>query len=908
MSTLLILVPALPLAAAILTALLGPRVLRGQSHWPIIVALGGAFVCSLCLAWQVSEGYQDAPDSAQSFSRVYTLWTWAAVDQDASNTITGGMPLKIDVAMRIDSLTAIMLSMVTFVSTLVAVYASGYMHGDRGYWRFFTYIGIFVFSMTMLVSVSNFLLLFVFWEAVGVSSYLLIGFWYEKPEAAAAGKKAFLVNRIGDFGFSIALFLIFFHYGTLNYHDTVDARPAFGVEAADISQESGDDKTAEPATQVAAAPGLSTPQQGVLSPSRIREIKFHSGGIGMAICLLLLVGACGKSAQFPLHVWLPDAMEGPTPVSALIHAATMVTAGVYMVTRCIPLFTASPDALLVVAMVGGFTALLAGLIALTQFDLKRVLAYSTISQLGYMFLSLGVGTMAGVTAGMFHLFTHAFFKALLFLAAGSVMHAMGNVIDMRRFGGLRKIMPITHWTFACGALALAGIVPFAGFWSKDSILGALHDKNLSLEAALVDRQAEHPPEHDDAEHHDHDAHAAGATPVDHAPRAAGLTVAAVAHAADAHGGGHGGHAAPPDPLLKHLTDDQLRRQATVYYWLGWVASFTALLTAFYTFRAFFMTFYGDEMVPAEAHGHAHESPPAMWVPLAVLAACATFVGLAFFATDVFSNFLRQTPSLALGLITESPAMTWAGMHMSVAVISTVVALIGVGAAAYFYLGSPREINVVRDMADLAWVRRLSETRFRSPWAGIARPLVIGINVVVFVALVLLYALEYKSFQPGTSSWLYHAAYLDAAPVLTASPWATEHYSAGVLNWLNAFELAGRNMIFIWLAVLVLWSLGAMLVYLSPIAIYVSPYKLSVGKFFFDQLYYFTLVWPLKVLAQLLYLIDDWVIDGLVNSIAKIPPAVGSLLRGMQMGLVQFYAVAMILGVLVIVFTRILLAG
>jgi len=233
--------------------------------------------------------------------------------------------------------------------------------------------------MTMLVSVSNFLLLFVFWEAVGLCSYLLIGFWYEKPAAAAAWKKAFLVNRVGDFGFALALFLIWITYGTLNFHD-VDGIP------------------------------------GVLGQLRLAAADgYVGGGVGIAICLLLMLGACGKSAQFPLHVWLPDAMEGPTPVSALIHAATMVTAGVYMVTRCTPLFVGAPDAQLVVAVIGAGTALMAGIIAMTQFDLKRVLAYSTVSQLGYMFVALGTGTLAGVTAGMFHLFTHAFFKALLFL-------------------------------------------------------------------------------------------------------------------------------------------------------------------------------------------------------------------------------------------------------------------------------------------------------------------------------------------------------------------------------------------------------------------------------------------------------------------------------------------------------------
>ena len=446
--TLMVLIPALPLAATLITAALGRSVLRERSHLPTVLALVASFVLSLFLLFAVHDrvnqsahgGHAPLADAKVQAAKpepigvevVHTLWTWASipqeyhhaateVDEQAAPADTRGRNFDyvIDVTLRADPLTAIMLSMVTFVSSLVAVYASGYMHGDRGYWRFFTYVSLFVFSMTMLVSVSNFVLLYVFWEAVGVCSYLLVGFWYEKPSAAAAGKKAFLVNRVGDFGFAIGLFLLWVTYGTLNFHDTI-------------------------------GPGGVVP--GVLGQLRLANPHLYIGGaVGLGICLCLLTGACGKSAQFPLHVWLPDAMEGPTPVSALIHAATMVTAGVYMVARCTPLFVAAPESQEIVAVIGGFTALFAALIALTQTDLKRVLAYSTISQLGYMFLGLGAGTLAGISAGMFHLFTHAFFKALLFLAAGSVMHAMGGIIDMRRFSGLRFLMPKTFWTFCFGA-------------------------------------------------------------------------------------------------------------------------------------------------------------------------------------------------------------------------------------------------------------------------------------------------------------------------------------------------------------------------------------------------------------------------------------------------------------------------
>jgi NADH-quinone oxidoreductase subunit L len=407
---LLVLIPALPLAAAIITAAFG-RMLGERSHVPVVIGIAGSFLCSLGLLSQVHLRSQ-SDEVAVGWEATTNLWNWVHVsdaiatppaahsandpaarsaDDPGAGVLPAALPFRIDVTLRADALTAIMLSMVTFISTLVAIYASGYMHGDRGYWRFFSYIALFVFSMTMLVSVSNFVLLYVFWEAVGLCSYLLVGFWYEKPEAVAAGKKAFLVNRVGDFGFAIALFLIWTTFGTLNFHD------ADGVA-------------------------------GVLGQTRLSHPEFYGEAgtaVLTAICLLLMLGACGKSAQFPLHVWLPDAMEGPTPVSALIHAATMVTAGVYMVTRATPLFAAAPEAQRVVAMIGFTTAAIGGIIAMTQSDLKRVLAYSTISQLGYMFLGLGVGSLAGITAGMFHLFTHAFFKALLFLGAGSVMHAMG---------------------------------------------------------------------------------------------------------------------------------------------------------------------------------------------------------------------------------------------------------------------------------------------------------------------------------------------------------------------------------------------------------------------------------------------------------------------------------------------------
>ncbi len=311
----------------------------------------------------------------------------------------------VQVALRVDALSAVMLAMVTLVSLLVAIYASGYMHGDPGYSRFFAELSLFVFSMCMLVMARNFVVLFVFWEAVGLCSYLLVGFWFERPAASAAAVKAFVMNRIGDAAFLVGSVLDLADVRQPRFRRRVSRTRGFRGAPADFS------------TRV------------------------------LTICSCLFTGACGKSAQFPLHLWLPDAMEGPTPVSALIHAATMVTAGVYLVARCTPLFVLAPEAQAVVATIGAITALLAALIALTQNDLKRVLAYSTISQLGYMFMALGAAAageafaIAAVTAAIFHMFTHAFFKALLFLSAGNVMHAMGNVIDMRQFGGLRKVLP-----------------------------------------------------------------------------------------------------------------------------------------------------------------------------------------------------------------------------------------------------------------------------------------------------------------------------------------------------------------------------------------------------------------------------------------------------------------------------------
>ena len=336
-----------------------------------------------------------------------------------------------DFAFYLDQLSFVMLLIVTGVGFLIHIYSVGYMWDDPGFYRFFTYLNLFMFFMLTLILANNYLQMFIGWEGVGLASYLLIGFWFTKDSAASAGKKAFIVNRIGDFGFLIALFLIIQHYGSLTF------------------------------TEVFKQITPITPETG-------------SAGLLTAIGILLMVGACGKSAQIPLYVWLPDAMEGPTPVSALIHAATMVTAGVYMVSRSHVIFERAPMALTVVAIIGTLTALFAATIGITQTDIKKVLAYSTVSQLGYMFIACGVGAFS---AGIFHLMTHAFFKGLLFLGAGSVIHAVGGEQDMRKMGGLRTKIPWTFWTVTAGTVAIAGIPPFAGFFSKDEILWKAYQEN-----------------------------------------------------------------------------------------------------------------------------------------------------------------------------------------------------------------------------------------------------------------------------------------------------------------------------------------------------------------------------------------------------------------------------------------------
>ncbi|MBI4476456.1 MAG: NADH-quinone oxidoreductase subunit L, partial [Acidobacteria bacterium] len=404
----LALIPGLPFVAFLINALIGSRLSKTISGWLACLAMLGSFGVSVATVWRLIAMPED--------SRVIreTLYTWIASGE-----------FQVPFALLLDPLAAVMILIVTGIGFLIHVYSTAYMHEetDAEYARYFSYLNLFAFFMLVLVLGANLLVMFVGWEGVGLCSYLLIGFWFQKKSAADAGKKAFIVNRIGDFGFILGMLLTWVTFQTMNFEALARAIAPLPPEAT----------------------------FGTLS----------------LIAVLLFVGATGKSAQIPLFVWLPDAMEGPTPVSALIHAATMVTAGVYMIGRNAVLFAHAPQVLTIVAVIGAATALLAATIGLVQNDIKRVLAYSTVSQLGYMFMAMGAGAFA---AGIFHLYTHAFFKALLFLGSGAVIHALAGEQDLRRMGGLRRHLPLTYWTFVIGTLAIAGVPGLAGFFSKDEVL------------------------------------------------------------------------------------------------------------------------------------------------------------------------------------------------------------------------------------------------------------------------------------------------------------------------------------------------------------------------------------------------------------------------------------------------------
>jgi NADH-quinone oxidoreductase subunit L len=504
------LIPILPLAGFLINGLFGRRFSKGVVNAIAIgsVALSFAWVLKTLLGLDLSHPYSER------------YFTW----------IQSGA-FRVDCEFTVDKLTAVMLLVVTGVGSLIHVYSVGYMAHEGGYYRFFAYLNLFMFFMLTLVLAANYLVLFVGWEGVGLCSYLLIGFYFDKKFATDAGNKAFIVNRIGDFGFSLAVFYIVKNFGSLDFKTVFE--------------------------------------QAAGKPEAMLTL----------IGLLLMVGACGKSAQLPLYVWLPDAMAGPTPVSALIHAATMVTAGVYMTARSWPILTHAPAAMDAIAVIGIATAFFAATIGLAQNDIKKVFAYSTVSQLGYMFVGVGCGAFS---AGIYHLMTHAFFKALLFLGAGSVIHALSGEQDMRNMGGLRKKVPWTFLTMMCAAVAIAGIPPFAGFFSKDAILLAAHQ---------------------------------------HSP------------------------------------------------WFYWVGTVTAGMTAFYVFRAMFLTFFGVY----RGHGHPHESSPVMLIPLAVLALLSIGGGFLFRIPEFLGSVFppREVPEDAILMA-----------------ISTLAGLTGIAVAWLMYVAKP----------------------------------------------------------------------------------------------------------------------------------------------------------------------------------------------------------------------------
>ncbi len=555
------LIPMFPAIGFLINGFFGRQYSKKVVGWVACSALGLSFFTSILIFFELIG----RPPAERLFEKVIFDWV-----------VSGSFQTVI--AYQIDPLSILMALVVTGVSFFIHIYSVGYMHDDPGYPRYFTYLNLFVFMMLNLILANNFLLMFVGWEGVGLCSYLLIGFWFERDSAANAGKKAFVVNRVGDFGFILGMFLLFTSLGK------------HGIWTLDFTEVFANAAKLDTATVT-------------------------------AITILFFIGACGKSAQIPLYVWLPDAMEGPTPVSSLIHAATMVTAGVYMVARCNVLYNMAPISMAIVAIVGVATAIYTASIGFCQNDIKKVLAYSTISQLGYMFLGVGVGAYS---AGIFHLMTHAFFKGLLFLGAGSVMHALSGELDMRKMGALRKKIPTTFWTFFIATLAIAGIPGLSGFFSKDEILWQAFSSS------------------------------------------------------------HG------------------------HFLLWLVAAVAAGMTAFYMFRALFMTFFGESRVDHHVAHHIHESPKIMTVPLMILAVLSIiggYVGVPHVLGG--ANHIHEFLAPVLGGAAEPGkahagitliSQAWAsvgeaGGHSAILellmmVVSVVIALIGIGIAYLFYVKNP----------------------------------------------------------------------------------------------------------------------------------------------------------------------------------------------------------------------------
>ncbi len=699
------LIPLLPLLGFLFNFTIGVRVLgrRSGGHGhddhghdahaapsPIVglVAAGSVLLAFLLAVYAVLQAH-----GAPEHTLVERLWTWIPA------TAVGAVSLGVDWAYQVDPLSSVMILVVTGVGFLIHVYSIGYMSHDPGYPRYMSYLNLFMFSMLTLVLGANYLLLFVGWEGVGLCSYLLIGFWFQKQSASDAGKKAFVVNRIGDAFFLLGMFTIVMNFGSLDFRTVME--------------------------KVAEVPAPETGWGGPLT----------------LIALFLFGGACGKSAQIPLYVWLPDAMEGPTPVSALIHAATMVTAGVYMVTRSSIIYAHAPNAMFVMAFVGAVTAIFAASIGLVQNDIKRVLAYSTVSQLGYMFLACGVGAF---TAGVFHLMTHAFFKALLFLGSGSVIHGMSGEQDMRKMGGLAKKMPWTARTMLVGCIAIAGVPPLAGFFSKDEILWS---------AFRI--------------------------------------------------GGYG-----------------------LYVWgIGLVV---AVMTAFYMFRLYHMTFAGSFRGTEEQEHHVHESPATMIVPLQVLAVgsiLAGFLGVPALLglgviPNVFEGFLEPVVERAHAMLEKIFVLPPPGHGVEGALMlaSVLIAFVGIGVATHFYRARP-EIPA----------------RLAGSWAGVHRVLLNKYYVDELYNAVFVRGL---ALGGGTTFFGVDRNFIDGGDGEVRPAWPL---SVNGIGWLAR-----------------------------------------------------------DVVAALSDLWDRWIVDGIVNLTAFLLDSLSYVFRAAQNGLVQHYALAMLIGLLFLI--------
>jgi NADH-quinone oxidoreductase subunit L len=651
MQKIYLLVPLAPLVGALVAGLGGRIIGRSGAHTVTIFGVLVATIASFVVLNDVMKG--NLFDGA--------VYTWAVV---------GG--LRLEVGFLIDQLAALMMAVVTFISLMVHIYTIGYMAGDPGYQRFFSYISLFTFGMLMLVMSNNFLQLFFGWETVGLMSYLLIGFWYTRPTAIYANLKAFIVNRVGDFGFVLGIGLVYAYFGTLHYAEVFQAAPGLATRALEL------------------IPG---------TPWLLMSV----------ICICLFIGAMGKSAQFPLHVWLPDSMEGPTPISALIHAATMVTAGIFMVARMSPLFELSETALTFVIVIGAITAFFMGVLGIVQNDIKRVVAYSTLSQLGYMTVALGASAYA---AGIFHLMTHAFFKALLFLAAGSVIIAMHHEQDIRNMGGLWKKMPVTWITALIGTLALVGTPFFAGFYSKDSII-------LATGAAAK----------------------------------SGLPGASIAY---------------------------------------WALLIGVFVTAFYSFRMFFLVFHGKPRWGAESHGHhgtgshadddehhgePHESPNVVTVPLVLLAIPSVVIGYVTVEALLFGDFFGSSIVVDAA---RHPSMKELAAHFEGAAGMALHGLLsapfflmlaGAGLAGFLYLKRPdipetlaqRFGGLYRLLDNKYYLDRINEVLFaggarllgRGLWRGGDVGLIDGLAINGTAKLVGWVAAVSRMLQSG---YIYHYAF------------------------------------------------------------------------------------------------------------------------------------------------------